>query len=133
MNQPTTRIGNAPPAVSASLEPAEPLWKRVPTTGDDGRPLSDFMMLIPKLRTRTAAQVKETLDNIQTVFAHYRHAVVFADLNLPLNLLWVSVKPIPGICLELPAALKAQIPEAVLVAPKAEAMMGQRWSKWRRS
>ena len=33
------------------LSPAEPLWKRVPTRDDEGRPVSDFMMLIPKFRS----------------------------------------------------------------------------------
>jgi len=112
-----------PLCLSAPLEPAEPLWKRVPTRGDDGRPLSDFMMLIPKLRHWHPQRRQQALGRLQGVFEHYRHAVVFADLNLRLNLLWVSVRPIPGICIELPTAIKLQVPEAMLVANRAEAMM----------
>jgi hypothetical protein len=52
------------------------------------------------------------------VLARYGDAVVFADVNLRLNTLWVTVRPIPGICLELPAALKHRVPEALLVAHK---------------
>ncbi|MDE2089495.1 MAG: hypothetical protein KGJ12_05690 [Gammaproteobacteria bacterium] len=99
-------------------EPCEPLWKRVPTRGDDGRPLSDFMMIIPALRDRPPHRFQSVVNEIEAVFAYYRHAVVFADLNVRLNLLWVSVKPIPGICLELATALKLRVPEARLVAPR---------------
>jgi hypothetical protein len=45
---------------------------------------------------------------------------VFADMNLRLNVLWVTVRPIPGICLELPAALKTRVPEAMLVAQRVQ-------------
>lgn len=95
---------------------AEPLWNHVPTRDNDGNRLSDFMMLIPKLRNKPQIQIQTVLCQIQEVLEHYSHAVVFADLNLRLNVLWVSVRPVPGICLELPAAILARIPEARLVA-----------------
>jgi hypothetical protein len=98
--------------------PAEPLWKRVPTRGDNGAPLSDFIMIIPGLRDKPVHLVEQIVTRIQRVFDLYRDAVVYADLNLRLNVLWVSVKPIPGICLELPAALHCCVPEAKLVAHK---------------
>jgi hypothetical protein len=109
--------------VSSGWEPAEPLWRRVPTHGEDGRSLSDFMMIIPDLSRRSAAYRRSVIADLQGVLDAYRHAVVFADLNLRLNLLWVSVKPIPGICLELPTAVKHRVPEAMLVANRVEAMM----------
>lgn len=115
---------------SATLHRGEPLWKRVPTSDEEGRPLSDFMMLIPKLGSQPTQHIQHTFDEIQLVFDHYRHAVVFADLNLRLNLLWVTVKPIPGICLELPTALKSRVPEAMLVATQPDAMAPQ--SFWQR-
>ena len=105
-------------APRSDWSPSEPLWKRVPTRGDDGAPLSDFMMIIPGLRSKPTALLQETVERIQAVFERYNHAVVYADLNLRLNLLWVTVKPIPGICLELPAALHFCVPEAKLVAHK---------------
>lgn len=107
-----------PLTAGLSLEPAEALWKRVPTHGTDGRPLSDFMMILPRLRQRPRAQIVETLKTIELTLHQYGEAVVFADFNLKLNLLWVSVKPIPGICLELPAAIQARVPEALLVADR---------------
>jgi hypothetical protein len=97
------------------LDPAEPLWKRVPTRDDNGGPLSDFMMIIPKLRTKPRELIHRTIEEIQKVLEQYQRAVVFADLNLKLNVLWVSVRPIPGICLELPTAIKMRVPEAILV------------------
>ena len=102
------------------LSPATPLWRRAPTRDPEGRRLSDFMMLIPKLRQRPQHQLQETLSKLQGIFDHYADVIVFADLNLKLNVLWVSVKPRPGICLELPALIHAHIPEAKLVAQPPE-------------
>jgi len=108
------------------LQPDEPLWKRVPTRDAEGRPLADFMMLIPRLRQKPEEGVRATVAELETVLTFYRRFVVFADLNLRLNLLWVSVKPIPGITLEVAAAIKQRVPEALLVANKREAQMGRR-------
>ena len=96
--------------------PAEPLWSHVPTRDTEGQRLSDFMMLIPKLRKQPPSHIQHVLQQIEEVLNLYQHAVVFADLNLRLNVLWVSVKPVPGICLELPAAILDRVPEARLVA-----------------
>jgi hypothetical protein len=109
-----------PPRVAAALHPAEPLWKRAPARDDEGRPLSDFMMLIPRLGKRPAQYISDTLREIEAVLGAYRHAVVFADMNLRLNVLWITVRPIPGICLELAAAVKVRVPEAMLVATRRE-------------
>lgn len=97
---------------------AEPLWKRVPTRGEDGRPLSDFMMLIPGLSRQPVERLEHVLQAINEVLIAYRDVVVFADMNLRLNVLWLSVRPVPGICLELPIALKLRVPEAKLIAHK---------------
>ncbi len=98
-----------------SLSPADPLWKRAPTRDEHGGMLSDFMMLIPRLSRSPRHQQQHIIDKLQQVLEEYRHAVVFADLNFKLNVLWVSVRPLPGICLELPTAINACIPEAKLV------------------
>lgn len=107
-----------PLTIGRPLEPAEALWKRVPTRGTDGRPLSDFMMILPGLRERPRAQIVATLAAIELTLLRYGEAVAFVDFNLKLNLLWVSVKPIPGICLELPVAIQACAPGALLVADR---------------
>jgi hypothetical protein len=108
------------PRLAAGMQPGEPLWKRAPTRDEDGRPLPDFMMIIPKLSKRPTEAVRETLREIEAVLKAYEHAVVFADVNLKLNTLWVTTRPIPGICLELAAAVKLRVPEALLVAGKHE-------------
>lgn len=98
--------------------PAEPLWKRAPSRDEQGRPLSDFMMIVPRLSTQSPDHIQRTLHSIEKVLIAYRHAVIFADMNLRLNILWVTVKPIPGVCLELATAVKLCVPEALLVAHK---------------
>ncbi|MGV6857816.1 MAG: hypothetical protein ACWA5X_02475 [bacterium] len=103
---------------AVELEPAAPLWKRVPKEDDNGKPLSDFMMLIPRLRQRPAAEMEGVVTDLATVLEQYQGIVVFADLNLKLNLLWVSLRAVPGMCLEIPAAIKVAVPEAMLVASK---------------
>jgi len=103
-------------------QPSDPLWKRVPTRDAEGRPLADFMMLIPRLREKPEHALRTTLGEIETVLAAYDPVVVFADLNLRLNLLWISLRPAPGMCLEVATAIKARVPEALLVANKREAM-----------
>ena len=109
------------PAEGMEFHPAAPLWQRVPSRDVDGVRLSDFMMLIPNLRRQPTAVRQRTIGAIQDVLDAYGKAVVFADLNLRLNLLWVSVRPIPGICLELSCAIKLRVPEALLVAHKTDA------------
>lgn len=100
------------------VSPAEPLWKRVPTHNDHGQKLSDFMMIIPQLRQQPVDVIKNVINNIEQVLRYYEKQVVFADLNLKLNVLWVSVQPIAGICLEVAAAIHHRVPEAKLVASK---------------
>jgi hypothetical protein len=105
---------------SGEMLPAEPLWKRAPARDAQGRPVSDFMMIIPKLGKKPPLHIKTTLSQIDGVLQCYRHVVLFADINLKLNTLWITVKPVPGICLELAAAIKVSVPEALLVAHKQE-------------
>ncbi|MGD8407851.1 MAG: hypothetical protein PVG50_00660 [Thiohalophilus sp.] len=100
----------------AGLQPAEPLYNRVPTRDENGQYLSDFMMIIPGLRQRAAPIRQAVIRQIEHVLQLYRRTVVFADLNMKTNVLWVSVKPVPGICLELPAVIKFHVPEALLVS-----------------
>lgn len=71
------------PLAGAALEPGTPLWQIVPTRGADGRPLADFMMLIPGLRNKPQQAINATLNNIQKVLEQYRE-VVFVNLNLRL-------------------------------------------------
>jgi hypothetical protein len=103
------------PRKSLGFHAAEPLWQRVPKKDRDGRLLSDFMMLIPGLKRRSDAEIKVRLHAIYLVLKRYGDAVAFVELNLRLNTLWVSVEARPGLCLDIPVAIQAVVPEALLV------------------
>ena len=104
-------------ASQAVFHPDEPLWRRVPSRDENGHLLADFRMLIPGLRDKSGLRQQHTLRIINAVLRHYDSWVVFADLNLRTNLLWVSIRPRPGLTLEIPAAIKTLVPEALLLAP----------------
>lgn len=121
------------PRTGLELQPAEPLWKRVPTRDDAGGLLSDFMMLVRGLNKQPQARVQTIVDNIDRTLQLYGNTVYFADLNFKLNLLWVSVRAVPGICLELPTAINMRVPEAVLIAHKIQPdAQSERTPVWRR-
>ena len=105
--------------IASGAEPGLPLWQLAPTRDSAGVRLTDFMMLIPRLRTRAPLEIERASRDIQAVLALHRD-VVFADLNLKLNLLWVSLRPRPGAISELVAAIRLRVPEAVLVGHYAE-------------
>ena len=100
------------------IKPAEPLWKRAPTRNSDGVILSDFMMVIPKLKHKPLHVIKYVIREIERVLTYYEKQIVFADLNLKLNILWVTVQPVPGICADVAAAIHHRVPEAKLIASK---------------
>ncbi|MFO7542528.1 MAG: hypothetical protein R6W97_06935 [Thiobacillus sp.] len=97
------------------VSPGVPLWQVAPTRDSTGARLTDFMMLIPRLRNRPQTEIERAAHEIQAILALHQD-VVFADLNLKLNLLWVSLRPSQGAISELVAAIRLRIPEAVLVA-----------------
>lgn len=102
-------------SLTAGAAPGLPLWQLAPTHDSSGRMLTDFMMLIPRLRNRSASEIERASCDIQAVLALHED-VVFADLNLRLNLLWISLRPRQGAIAELAAAIRLRVPEAVLVA-----------------
>lgn len=108
------RDGASAPAASAAHEPAPPLWQRAPARDADGARLTDFMMLIPGLRARPAADIERITLVLRGLLERNRH-VVFANLDLKLNLLWVSLRPRQGAIAELAAAIRLAVPEAKLV------------------
>ncbi|MFN3749895.1 MAG: hypothetical protein ACK4SR_00880 [Thiobacillus sp.] len=100
---------------NAGALPGEPLWRRAPTRDVNGGLLADFMMLIPQLRDQPPLQIERTSRELYAILSLHQD-VVFADLNLRLNLLWVSLRPRPGAISELVAAIRLRVPQAVLVA-----------------
>jgi hypothetical protein len=98
------------------LMSAEPLWKIAPTRDENGDSFIDFMMIIPKLKQKPRDYIERTLSDIQLILNQYSNEVVFANMNLKINCLWISHRPRQGLCQELSAAIRRRIPEAMLVA-----------------
>jgi hypothetical protein len=98
------------------LQSSVPLWKRVPTRDPEGHAYNDFMMLIPKLRDYEPTQLRAIIHKIETVLKAYEPEIVLADLNLKLNVLWVTIEPRIGLSIEIAALIHHLIPEAKLVA-----------------
>lgn len=109
-----SRAGDAL-AGNASWRGSEPLWKTVPTRDESGAPLSDFMMLAPGLKRKPPDEIDRVLRLIRDVLERFADVVVFADFNLTLNLLWVSLRARPGAMSVLVAALRARVPSLKLV------------------
>lgn len=101
--------------LSVCITPAEPLWKLAPTRDENGGPVSDVLMIIPKLKTKPELYIKDTLANIEFALKQFSNEILFANLDMKLNTLWVSFKAVPGVYVEIVTALKINIPEAVLV------------------
>lgn len=101
------------------LMPGGPLYKIAPTRDENGKSFVDFMMIIPKLKKKPQKYIERTLKDIEMVLNQYSSVVVFANMNLKINCLWVSHKPQPGLCQELAAAIRHRIPEAMLVGDLA--------------
>ena len=93
---------------------SEPLYTRVPTHDEDGCAYSDFMMLIPGLCDLPRTELGDRVAGLQAVLGQYRQ-VVFADLNVPLNLLWVTLIPEFGLITTMTKSLRQRIPEARLI------------------
>ncbi|MDH5425342.1 MAG: hypothetical protein OEY29_10130 [Gammaproteobacteria bacterium] len=107
---------NVLPKAGSNVSPAVPLHEIAPTRDENGKPLSDFMMIIPKLKHQPPVYIQHTLNQLDTVLNYYKQQIVFVDLNMKMNLLWVTIKPTAGLILEISAAIKTQVPEALLVA-----------------
>ena len=60
-----------------ALQPALPLWKRVPTQLNDGSHVTDFMMLIPKLKESSVHHQTHVILAIQRIFKSYGQAIIF--------------------------------------------------------
>ena len=101
------------------IMPAGPLWKVAPTRDENGNSFVDFMMIIPKLKKKPQKYIDKTLSDIQMVLNQYSNVVVFANINLKINCLWVSHRSQPGICQELASAIRKYVPEATLVGDTA--------------
>jgi len=110
--------------LSVCINPAEPLWKLAPTRDNEGGPVSDILMIIPKLKTRPDHYIKDTLANIEFALKQYSNEILFANIDMKLNTLWVSFRAVPGVYINIVSTIKLNVPEAVLVGD-----MGSRLNK----
>jgi len=60
--------------------------------------------------------IDNAIQDVHIVLTHFSKVVVFAEFNLKLNLLWVSIRPVQGIRFEIATAIQEQVPEAKLVS-----------------
>lgn len=95
---------------------AEPLWKVVPKRDGAGRVYTDFMMMAPGLKGRSSQEMAVVVQVMHGVLARFGGDVVFADFNVDIRVLWVSLQCRPGLMFEVVAALRRQVPELRLVA-----------------
>ena len=97
-----------------ALSASGPLYSRAPTRDEEGVAYSDFMMLIRGLRDLSRTDFGDRVAGLQAVLRQYQQ-VVFADLNVPLILLWVTLIPEFGLIATLAESLRQKIPEARLI------------------
>ncbi|WP_343810831.1 hypothetical protein [Cocleimonas flava] len=74
--------------------------------------------MIPRLKAASSDHQKQTLDKLNAVLHRYQEVVVFADLNLKMNLLWISVRPVKGVILDIVSAIIESVPEAKLISDR---------------
>lgn len=98
------------------LDASEPLRKRAPAVDENGKALSDFMVIFPGLKKKPRALVNRSMREMQRVLGCFGEVVVFAEFNLQMNLLWVTTRPVQGIRFEIAEALRDAIPDARLVS-----------------
>lgn len=108
-----------PESPCPKFQPTEPLWKRVPTRDQAGNAYNDFMMVIPGLRNFEPSYLREIVHKIEVVLKRYEKKIVLADLNLKINVLWVTLQPCIGLSTEIAALIHHVVPEAKLVSQHA--------------
>ena len=98
------------------IQHAEPLWKRAPTRDAEGKPYSDFMMIIPGLRNFEVSRLRNIINKMEAVLKLFEKDIIVADLNLKINVLWVTIQPHIGLSTEMAALIHNAVPEAKLVS-----------------
>ncbi|MCS6787448.1 MAG: hypothetical protein NZ524_10500 [Thiobacillaceae bacterium] len=78
--------------------------------------MADFMMLAPGLNRRTAGEQQAVVLLVRGVLERFGTDVVYAEFNLDLNVLWVSLRARPGLLSEVVWLLRRRVPMLRLVA-----------------
>ncbi len=100
-----------------------PLLDRVPTVDEFGGPVGDLLIPMPRLRAKSESQIRKITHEIQNVLESFGRAVVFAELNVNRNQLWISVRPSPGIRALIAAGIHQRYLATKLVAHLYERQM----------
>ncbi len=99
-----------------SLHQHAPLWQRAPTRDESGKAYADFMMLIPGLKKFDMPRLRSVLQRLETALMQYEKDIVMVDLNMKINVLWVTLQPKLGLTAEVAAVIHHLVPEAKLVS-----------------
>jgi len=108
-------VVNDAESAAFSVQAAQPLWRSVPKRDEAGRLLNDFMMLAPGLKALPGNEVETVIRRIRSVLERFPDLVVFANFNVALNLLWVSLRCRQGGMSLVVFALRAEVPMLKLV------------------
>ena len=96
------------PEVRPGLSPGQKLWRYAPARDAQGESLCDLMMLLPGLKQDRSLHIV-VMAQLQSVLEGFGDKVFFADLNIRLGILWVTVKSEPGLCGEVVGAIRDRI------------------------
>jgi hypothetical protein len=84
------------------------------------------MVLLPGLRLGLEPVVQRVTAQLMAVLDGFGEQVLFAELNLKLGLLWISVAAEPGLCHQVAQTVRGQLPETRVVGSWLEGPRRQR-------
>jgi hypothetical protein len=114
---------------SARLSPGGDLWRYAPARDVQGRALSDLMLLLPGVQDKRELSFM-IRQQLQDVLEGFGERVQFADLNLRLGILWVTVESEPGLCGDVVDAIRGRIEGARAVCHYMQSKRPERLA-WR--
>ena len=74
------------------------------------------MMIIPNLKNFERSRLNNVVNKINAVLKLHEQNIVLADLNLKINVLWVTIQPRLGLTTEIAAHIHHVVPEAKLIS-----------------
>ncbi|GMR16723.1 MAG: hypothetical protein BMS9Abin31_1094 [Gammaproteobacteria bacterium] len=74
------------------------------------------MMLIPGIRSFEPSHFRDIVNKLEAVLKHFEDDIILADLNLKINVLWVTMQAHQGLTADIAALIHHVVPEAKLVS-----------------
>ena len=90
------------------------LWRYVPVKDSKNQAYCDVMLLLPGIKKNRDLQVM-IRQQLQETLEAFGDQVLFADLNLRLGIVWVTVVPEPGLCSDVADAIRQRVEGARIV------------------